>query len=175
MTSISAANLPQPNRELFRQLVSFGAIGAASTLAYVALYAFIRQGSPPAVANAAALVITAVANTAANRRLTFAVRDSSGLARDHAAGLIALVVALAITSAALAALPIVAPHHGRLSELAVLVAANAVATLVRFLLLRAAIDRTDAARQSTKTRLTTVRLLAAQRFATLSQSKRTRG
>jgi hypothetical protein len=55
MASIFAANLWQPNRELLRQLVSFGAIGAASTLAYVALYAFIRQGSPPAVANAAAL------------------------------------------------------------------------------------------------------------------------
>ena len=179
MTSISAADLSQPNRELLRQLVSFGAIGAASTLAYVALYAFIRQGSPPAMANAAALLITAVGNTAANRRLTFAVRHNSGLARDHAAGLIALVVALAITSAALAALPIVAPRHGRLSELAVLVSANAVATLVRFLLLRAAIERPDTSRQSTAALtptppLSTV-LPGAQPFATLSQSKRTRG
>jgi len=165
MTSISAANLSQPNRELFRQLVSFGAIGAASTLAYVALYALIREVASPAPANAVALLITAVANTAANRRLTFEVRDSRGLARDHAAGLLALAVALAITSVSLAALPIVAPRHGRLTEIAVLVAANAAATLVRFLLLRLAIRREPlrAARPAT------------QPIATLSQPKRTRG
>jgi len=173
MTSISAANLSQPNRELFRQLVSFGAIGAASTLAYVALYALIREVASPAPANAVALLITAVANTAANRRLTFEVRDSRGLARDHAAGLLALAVALllalavalTITSVSLAALPIVAPRHGRLTEIAVLVAANAAATLVRFLLLRLAIRREPlrAARPAT------------QPIATLSQPKRTRG
>jgi len=165
MTWISAANLSQPNRELFRQLVSFGAIGAASTLAYVALYALIREVASPAPANAVALLITAVANTAANRRLTFEVRDSRGLARDHAAGLLALAVALAITSVSLAALPIVAPRHGRLTEIAVLVAANAAATLVRFLLLRLAIRREPlrAARPAT------------QPIATLSQPKRTRG
>ena len=58
-------------------------------------------------------------------------------------------MALATTSATLAALPVLAPRHGRLPEFAVLVSANAVATLVRFLLLRAAIDRTDAGRQWT--------------------------
>ena len=165
MTSISAANPSQPNRGLFRQLVSFGAIGAASTLAYVALYALIREVASSAPANAVALLITAVANTAANRRLTFEVRDSRGLARDHAAGLLALAVALAITSVSLAALPIVAPRHGRLTEIAVLVAANAAATLVRFLLLRLAIRREPlrAARPAT------------QPIATLSQPKRTRG
>jgi len=167
MTSISARNLSQSNRELFRQLVSFGVIGVASTLAYVALYALIRQVAPPAVANAAALVMTAVGNTAANRRLTFAVRGSRGLASDHAAGLLALLVALATTSASLAALPIVAPHHGRLLEIAVLVAANGVATLVRFLLLRAAIDRDRFDRSR--------RAPATPTFVTLTQSKRTRG
>jgi len=35
---------------------------------------------------------------------------------------------------------VLAPHRGRLGEIAVLVAANAIATLVRFLLLRLAID-----------------------------------
>ncbi len=92
------------------------------------------------MANALALVITAVGNTAANRRLTFEVRGRDGLARDHAAGLLALGVALAITSASLAILGAIAPQHGRLTEIAVLVVANVVATLVRFLLLRLAID-----------------------------------
>lgn len=167
MTSIPAPTLSVPNRDLVRQLVSFGTIGAASTLAYVALYAAMRQATPPALANAAALLITAIGNTAANRRLTFAVRGSRGLARDHAAGLVALVVALAITSASLAALPIVAPGHGRLSEIVVLVAANALATLVRFLLLRLAIDRDGVDRSR--------RAPATQTLATLTQTKRTRG
>jgi len=188
MTSISALNLSDPNRELFRQLASFGAIGAARTLAYVALYALLRQFAPPAFANGAALAITAVANTAANRRLTFAVRSGRGLVRDHAAGLIALAVALAISSASLAALDIVTPRPGRFSEIAVLVAANAVATLARFWLLRGAIGRSRSPetyraadeRQSTAApapaaRPPYLRLPAAQPFATISQSKRTRG
>jgi putative flippase GtrA len=167
MTSISASNLSLPNRELTRQLVSFGAIGAVSTLAYVALYTLMREAAPAAVANAVALLITALANTAANRRLTFAARGSDGLARDHAAGLLGLAVALAITSVSLAVLPIVDPRHGGRSEIAILVAANAVATLVRFLVLRLAIgsNRFDRSRQAP----------AAHAFATLSQSKRTRG
>ena len=72
----------------------------ASTLAYVALYAGLRSVSSAAAANAMALVVTAVANTAANRRLTFEVQGRDGLARDHVAGLLALAAALAITSAA---------------------------------------------------------------------------
>jgi putative flippase GtrA len=93
------------------------------------------------MANALALLTTAVANTAANRRITFEVRGRDGLARDHAVGLAALGVALALTSVSLAALDVVAPHRGRLTELAVLVAANAAATLVRFALLRAALKK----------------------------------
>ena len=127
-------------RGLPRQVLRFGAIGVASTLAYVALYAALRNGAPAAVSNAVALLVTAVGNTAANRRLTFQVRGSAGLVRHHAAGLLALGVALAISSASLVMLASVAPRHGRPTEIAVLVAANAAATLVRFLLLRLAID-----------------------------------
>lgn len=147
-----------------RQIVSFGAIGVASTLAYVALYAGLRSVSPAAAANALALMATAVANTAANRRLTFEVQGRDGLARDHAAGLLALAVALAITSVALGGLDFIAPHHGRLTEIAVLVVANAAATLARFLLLRLAIDRARSALMS-----------PARTPATLSTSERTRG
>jgi putative flippase GtrA len=129
------------HRESARRVASFGAIGVASTLAYVLLYAAFRDVAPAGVANALALVIPAVANTAANRRLTFAVQGRDGLARDHAAGLVALAAALAITSISLAALAAIAPRHGRMTEIAVLVAANAAATLIRFLLLRRALTR----------------------------------
>jgi putative flippase GtrA len=147
-------------------VVSFAAIGVVSTAAYVGLYAALRNVSPAAAANALALVITAVGNTAANRRLTFDVRGRVGLARHHAAGLVALAVALALTSVSLVTLDVVAPHRGRLTEIAVLVAANAAATLVRFLLLRLAIVRAASARPPA---------VPARAFATLSTSQRTRG
>jgi putative flippase GtrA len=126
-------------RAALRQAGSFAVIGVFSTLAYVALYAVLRGFTPAPVANALALVVTAVGNTAANRRLTFQVRGPEGLARDHATGLLALGAALAITSASLGLLAVLAPDAGRAVELGVLVTANAAATLVRFLLLRLAL------------------------------------
>ena len=131
-------------RTSWRKLAIFGAIGLASTLAYVALYAALRNLTTAAAANLLALLVTAVGNTAANRRLTFEVRGRESLARDHMAGLFAFGVALAITSASLAGLDLIRPRHGRLTEIAVLVAANGAATLLRFLLLRMAIERRPA-------------------------------
>lgn len=141
-TRVPLARLPAAHRRTARQAGTFAAIGVASTLAYVALFAILRAVSPAAVANALALVLTAIGNTAANRRLTFDVQGRDGLARDHAAGLLAFAIALGITTASLAALDRVAPGAGRTAELAVLVAANALATVVRFLLLRLALDTT---------------------------------
>ena len=139
-TRVPVARLAAHHRRTVRQAGSFAIIGVASTLAYVALFAILRTASPAAIANALALVLTAIGNTAANRRLTFDVQGRDGLARDHAAGLLAFAIALAITTASLAGLDGVAPGAGRPAELAVLVAANALATVVRFLLLRLALD-----------------------------------
>ena len=141
MNSHAAPDPQSRFRKSIRRIATFSAIGVASTLAYVAIYAWLRLGTPAIEANALALVITAIGNTAANRRFTFDVRGRSGLARDHAAGLMAVGAALAITTSSVAAMNVVAPHAGRLMEIAVLVSANAAATIVRFLLLRMAIDR----------------------------------
>jgi len=111
-------------------------IGAVSTAAYAVLYLALRSPVGPTAANAAALVITAVGNTAANRRLTFGVRDRHSMLRDQLGGLLALAVAIAITTAAVSLLGAVAPAAGRVIELAVLVVANALATVARFVLLR---------------------------------------
>jgi putative flippase GtrA len=133
------ASAPRPNENV-RQLATFGAIGVVSTLAYVAIYAALRTAMPAAAANAAALLVTAVGNTAANRRLTFAVQGRDGLARDHAAGILALAVALVITTASVGVMDLFVPSRGRIFEIVVLVGANAAATVARFLLLRLAID-----------------------------------
>jgi putative flippase GtrA len=126
---------------LGRQLVSFGLIGLVSTAAWAALYTILRRWLGPVGANGVALVITTIGNTAANRRLTFGIQGRDGLLRDHGAGLAAFAFALLITTAAAALLPVVAPHASRMVELIVLIGANAVATLARFVLLRAWVGR----------------------------------
>ena len=141
MTSLSVSNRLASHGKTFRQLTTFGAIGVASTVAYVLLYAWLREATPAGIANAVALVMTAVGNTAANRWLTFGLRGRAGLARDHAAGLLALCAALLITSASLVILAAIMPGHSRTAEIAILVFANALATLVRFVLLRLAMNR----------------------------------
>jgi putative flippase GtrA len=126
---------------LTRQLVRFAAVGAASTVTYVALYALLRVGLGAQAANLLALLITAVANTAANRRLTFRVAGGRGASRHQFRGLLVFVLALALTSGALAALEAVAASPGRALELAVLIAANLAAAVLRFVLLRSWVFR----------------------------------
>jgi putative flippase GtrA len=117
------------------QLFRFAGIGALSTLAYLLLYAALRAPTGPQLANLLALLVTAVGNTAANRRLTFGVRGRSDLVKHQGQGLVSFAVGLGLTSGALAVL-----HAATAApvwvELGVLVGANLVATAVRFLLLR---------------------------------------
>jgi glycosyltransferase involved in cell wall biosynthesis len=120
-----------------RQFGSFGMIGVMSTLAYVLLFNLLRNLTSAPIANALALLATAIANTAANRRLTFGVVGRGRLTGDHAGGLAALGVALTITTTSLLLLHLAVPNAGRLMETMVLIAASAIATLARFLLLRA--------------------------------------
>lgn len=127
---------PGRSRPIVREIATFATIGVASTIAYLALYSLFRAAASPPIANALALVVTAIGNTAANRRWTFDVRGFERLASDHSAGLAAFLVALAISSAGLIALQIVAPAAGRLVELAVLLSANVLATVARFMVLR---------------------------------------
>ena len=128
---------------LSRQLRSFAAIGILSTLAYIACYSALRLALAATIANAISLLLTAIANTAANRRFTFRAQDNRDAARDHVGGLAAFGIALGLTTFTIAALHLVSPDASRLLELVVLVIANLVATLVRFLLLRAWIRPTS--------------------------------
>jgi len=118
--------------ELGWQIASFAVVGVASTIAYLLLYLLLRGVMPAQAANVLSLLATAVANTAANRRVTFGISGRLHAARHQVKGLIAFAVGLALTSGALAALH--SPSRGL--EVAVLVAANLVATVIRFLLYR---------------------------------------
>ncbi|WP_246365684.1 bifunctional glycosyltransferase family 2/GtrA family protein [Nonomuraea rhodomycinica] len=140
-TLSGAARIPVPARVrqaelprgMARQLPRFAVVGVFSTLAYLLLFSGLRQAVPALTANAVALLVTAVANTAANRRFTFGVTGSSGALRQQFEGLIAFLVGLALTTGGLALLPDGVSHG---VELVAVVVANALATLVRFLLLR---------------------------------------
>jgi putative flippase GtrA len=82
------------------------------------------------------LVLTAVANTAANRRFTFGLRGRDELARHHVRGALVFVLTLGLTTGALAVLHgLVATPPGPV-ELAVLVVASTAATVTRYVALR---------------------------------------
>jgi putative flippase GtrA len=119
-----------------RQLPSFAAIGAVSTLAYLGLFWVLRSALSAVAANALALLVTAVANTAANRRFTFGVTGRHRRLRQHLEGLVVFGLGLAMTTGALGLLERTTDHPGRAAELVALVAANAAATVARFVLLR---------------------------------------
>jgi putative flippase GtrA len=119
--------------ELRLQIASFAVVGITSTIAYVLLYLLLRGVMSAQAANAASLLVTALANTAANRRLTFGISGRLHAARHQAKGLIAFGIGLVLTSGALAALP---AHTGRGLEVSVLVVANLVSTVIRFVLYR---------------------------------------
>jgi glycosyltransferase involved in cell wall biosynthesis len=118
-------------------LVRFAAVGVLSTIAYALLFLLMRTGGIAAgAANAVALAVTAVGNTAANRRLTFGVMGRRGLVRQHAAGLAIFVLTLGLTAGALGVLHGLAPGASHAAELAVLVAATLVATVTRYVALK---------------------------------------
>ena len=117
-------------------LVRFLGIGVASTVAYALLFLLLTGPLGAIGANALALALTAVGNTAANRRLTFGVRGRHHLVRHHARGAVVFVLTLALTNGALAVLHGVDPSPARAVELAVLVGASLVATVSRYVALK---------------------------------------
>ncbi|MDH6284868.1 glycosyltransferase [Prescottella agglutinans] len=127
---------PGSSPAMLGQLVRFAVVGVTSTVAYALLYLALQGPLGAQWANAVALLITAVANTAANRAFTFGVRGRRDAGRHQLQGLIVFGFGLAVTSGSLAALHRFAPGATPHLELAVLVIANLVATLTRFIGLR---------------------------------------
>jgi putative flippase GtrA len=120
-----------------RQLPAFAVIGAISTLAQLILFVLLRLIMGPLWANALSLVVTTIGNTAANRRFTFGVTGTRRALRQQLEGGATFLLGLALSTGGLALLHAAAPGASRAVEVIALIAANGVATLVRFLLMRA--------------------------------------
>jgi putative flippase GtrA len=143
LTHVTAelGRLPGVPTGMVGQLGRFGLVGVASTLAYVVLFAALRTTTGSQTANFVALLLTAIANTAVNRRFTFRVATGNPV-RHQVQGLAVFLLALAVTSGSLALLTTLVAAPTRGLELAVVVLANALATLLRFVLLRSWVFRT---------------------------------
>ncbi|AUY51313.1 GtrA family protein [Streptomyces sp. CB01881] len=127
---------PEEGRTTRRQLPSFLVIGVLSTVFYLLLFAAVRFFTGAQAANLIALAVSAVANTAANRRFTFGITGNEGALRDQLQGAVAFLIGLGLSSGALALLAVLVPDASRPVEVAGLVAANGLATVARFLLLK---------------------------------------
>jgi putative flippase GtrA len=113
-------------------IARFMGVGVLSTLAYALFFVLLSAPFGAAVASASALALTAIGNTALNRRLTFGVRGREGLVSQHAAGALVFAIALGLTSGALAVLHGLDPRAPRAVELIALVVANLAATVTRY-------------------------------------------
>lgn len=117
------------------QVGVFVMIGVLSTLAYALLYVGLRGVMSPWWANFTALLLTALANTGANRRLTFGVRGPARLVRHQLQGLLVFATGLGVTSGSLWLLHAVS-DPGSLAEVVVLTVANLSVTVLRFVAMR---------------------------------------
>jgi putative flippase GtrA len=100
------------------------------------LYWVLHPAFGAQAANVVALLLTAVGNTTTNRAFTFGVRGRANALSHQFSGLMVFAFGLAITSGSLYLLQHFAPDAGRNIQLLVLVLANLVATLFRFVALR---------------------------------------
>ena len=118
------------------QVALFVVVGVFSTLAYAVLYVLLRGVLGAFWANALALVLTAFANTAANRRVTFGVQGREHALRHQLQGLVILAVGLVVTSGSLWLLHAATSTPGRWTEVVVLTVANLAVTVMRFVAMR---------------------------------------
>ena len=133
---------PLNRPSFFGQVLRFGLIGVASTLAFALLYLILQGPFGSQEANFLALLLTAVGNTAANRRFTFGISGPEKLFTQQFQGFVVFLLAWTLTSSSLVALHSLHADAAPNMELLVLTAANILTTLMRFVLLRLWVFRT---------------------------------
>jgi len=129
--------------DLAGQLVRFASIGLVSTIVFALLFVLLVGPLGALPANLVALATCAVANTAANRRLTFSLRGRVGRRRQWLAGLVVAALPLVLTVATLIGLGAIGVTSV-VAQVVALTAVNGAASLARFVLLRRWVFRHEA-------------------------------
>ncbi|WP_344834113.1 glycosyltransferase [Actinocorallia longicatena] len=128
------AVLARPRAALLAKLLSFGAIGLLSGGLHALIYLLLRTQCAPMWANFVALVVTAIANTEANRRWTFNKAGGPSGGVHTRAGLLFAVNYL-FTTGVVTAVTLLFPGVGRTVETAALVCSFLTMTALRFVAL----------------------------------------
>jgi len=117
------------------QLVRFASVGVASTAVFAAVFLVLAAPLGPVTAALVAFLLCAPLNIAVNRRVTFSKRGSAGRARHYTAGLVVAAAPLVLDLVVLAALGW-AGVTSVAADLVAVTVANAMATALRFVVLR---------------------------------------
>jgi putative flippase GtrA len=128
-------DLPDAPGVLLGQLLRFAVVGILSTLAFVGIFLSLHGPLGAQEANATALLLTVLGNTALNRRFTFGVCGSADMTVHQLRGLALFVLQLTLTSGTLA---LVAERRSSsvAFEVLLLLIIHAASTMARFLLQR---------------------------------------
>lgn len=135
--------VPAGRPSFFGQVLRFGLVGVVSTLAFALLYLILQGPFGAQEANFLSLLLTAVGNTAANRRFTFGISGPDKLFTQQFQGMMVFLLAWTLTSSSLLVLHTARPDAAPTVELLILTAANILATLMRFVLLRLWVFRVE--------------------------------
>jgi putative flippase GtrA len=149
MKSSGAATVPLPRRpeptaehpdavlaprrgraHLSWELSCFIAIGVASTVGHALLYWWLRTWWPPVLANLVTMVVLTMANTEANRRLTFR-GSTAGPVRAHIGAGLLFVLGYLVTVGAVLGYRMVEPDASAGAESLVLACAAVLVTVAR--------------------------------------------
>jgi putative flippase GtrA len=136
VTTVTAPLEPAVRHRLRGQVARFAVIGAGSTTLHLGLLALLTAPLGAQVANLVGLVVSTVANTAANRAWTFQVRGTDRMARQHLQALVVFAITWVTSSAALELLAVLWPGASTMTTVAVVAAANAISTVARFTAMR---------------------------------------
>ena len=128
------------------QVARFAGVGLVSTVTFAVLFLLLAPVVGLVAADVAALTMCALGNTAANRRVTFAVRGRPGRTRHYIGGVALAALPLVLTLGALGVLGADGTSSVAAAVVA-LTAANAAASIVRFVLLRRLVLRPASRRE----------------------------
>jgi putative flippase GtrA len=127
--------LPRVDRELARQLVRYSLVGGLGTVLSALLYLLFRTWWDAVPANLAALVLSTVASTEANRRFTFGAA-AGDRTREYLQNAATVAFYALYSTVVLVLLGAVVDDPTALEESVAVAAASAVGGTVRFLVLR---------------------------------------